>query len=122
MRASGVYSYQKPLLGKLKHCFPKGVYLDLDSFSEDYLTSQAGRLLADAEKSVVYFACSEPEAPMGVALRLAEILIRRSMPSLVVLQGQHPRLGKLLSNRENIVFTQNPTEEQLFGLLEDFLQ
>ncbi|CAA9264817.1 MAG: hypothetical protein AVDCRST_MAG95-2470 [uncultured Adhaeribacter sp.] len=120
LRPAGVYSYQKPLLEKLKQRFPAGVYLDLDAFSEDYLTAQAGRLLAEADKSAVYFACTEPEAPLGPALHLAEIIIRRPANSLVILQGKQPRLEKLFGNRENIVFAQNPSEEEFFQQLENF--
>ena len=119
---AGVYSYQKPILEKLKRRFPEGVYLDLDSFSEDYLTGQACRMVEEADKSVLYFTSSEPDAPLGSALRLAEILIRQSPASLVVLQGQHTRLERLFSNRGNLIFAHNPTEEQLFGLLDDFLR
>ena len=122
LSAARVYSYRKPLLEKLKQRFPEGVYLDLDSFSDDYLTTQACRLVKEADKNVLYFTSSEPDAPLGAALRLAEILIRRSANSLVVLQGPHTRLERLFSNRENIVFAHNPNEEQLFSFLEDYLR
>lgn len=114
------YSYQKPLLTKIKRHFPDVIYLDMDAHSEEFLVSQACRLVAQAEVGVIYFNSSAPETSLGATLPLAEVLIRRQEKTLVILQGPHSRLERLLINRSNLTFLNNPSEELLLEHLRDF--
>ncbi len=114
------YSYQKPVLGQVKKQFPSLDYLDLDTFSEEFLIMQACQMIALADKCGVYFKSLEPEAPLGATLRLAEILIRRQQPTLVILQGANTRLERLFSNRPALVFFKNPEELTLQEYLDLF--
>ncbi|RDC64579.1 hypothetical protein [Adhaeribacter pallidiroseus] len=103
-------AYQKPMLEQVKKQFSGLDYLDLDGFSEEFLTKQACQLAELADICGVYYKSFAPEASLGATLPLAEILIRRSQPTLVILQGTHIRLEKLFSNRSNLIFLKNPEE------------
>lgn len=117
-----VYAYHQPLLTAVKRCFPALTCLDLDSFSEEFLIMQAGRLLAQADRCVVYFASAAPETPPGATLLLAEVLLRRPAASLVGLQGQHTRFERLFAQRPNLVFLPNPSETLFLEQLTAFLE
>ena len=117
-----VYSYHQPLLTEVKRLFPALTCLDLDSFSEEYLMMQAGRLLEQADQCVVYFASPAPETPLGATLSLAEGLLRRPAASLVVVQGQHTRLERLFAQRRPLTFLSNPSEALFLKQLAAFLR
>ncbi len=107
------FSYHKPILEQVKKQFPDLSFLDLDTFSEEFLINQACQLVELASKCGVYFTSLEPDASFGATLRLAEVLIRRQQPTLVVLQGTHTRLERLFGNRSNLNFLKNPAELML---------
>jgi hypothetical protein len=107
------YSYHKPILGQVKKQFPDLDFLDLDTFSEEFLITQGCQMVELASKCGVYFKSLEPDAALGATLRLAEVLIRRQQPTLVILQGTHTRLERLFGNRLNLNFLKNPEELML---------
>ena len=106
-----VYSYHKPVLTKVKQAFPDTTVLDLDSFSDDFLVTQACQLLGQATKCVVYFRSISADAKMGGLTRLAEVLIQRQQNSLVIVRGEHNRLTRLFSDRQQVTFLNNPDEQ-----------
>ncbi len=114
------YVYQKPILAKIKNCFPKVDCLDVDAYSEEFLMSQACQVAEQAESCVVYFNSPESDNSLGASVRLAEVLIRRQQKSQVILQGENQRLERLFTNRDYLTFFKNPEEELLFQNLEDF--
>ncbi|QMU30596.1 hypothetical protein [Adhaeribacter radiodurans] len=115
-----IFPYQKPLLIKVKNYFPKVDCLDVDSFSEEFLITHTCQVTQQAERCSIYFNCPEPDISLGATIRLAEVLIRRQQQSLVILQGEHQRLERLLTNRTQLTFFKNPEEQLLFQNLEDF--
>lgn len=114
------YSYRKPILEKVKIQFPDLDFLDLDAESEEFLVAQAGQLVQLADTCVFYLKSLDPEASLGAGLSLVEILIRRPQPTLVILQGTHNRLERLLSNRATLTFLKNVDEPMLFAHLATF--
>ncbi len=115
------YSYENPFLSQVKKQFPEIVYLDIDSFSDDFLVTQACQLVEQAEVCVVYFTSTAPAARMGSSARLAEVLIRKQNKSLVGLQGANTRIERLFTARTHLSFLLNPGQEMLLTRLASFL-
>lgn len=115
------YSYQKPVLNLVKQSIPGMIYLDVDSFSDDFLVTQACQLLEQATVSVVYFKSASSEAKIGSLVRFAETLIRIQNEKLIVVQGQHNRLERVFSNRSNLNLLNNPDERYFTTQLISFL-
>lgn len=114
------YSYQKPLLAQIKKQFPSVEYLDLDTYSDEFLITQACQMVEQANSCGIYFKILDSEAALGAILRLAEVVIRRTQNGLVVLQGSHSRLERLFSHRPTLIFLKNPNEHSLLEQLGNF--
>lgn len=76
------------------------------------LVTQAYRLLEEAEQAVVY-VIGEEEAGIGTLTPLLEQVIRQRQKCLVLLQGQHPRLHRMLSGRPGLDYFTSEKEEYL---------
>lgn len=106
------YSYQKPILSWIKQTVHSVDCLDIDSFTEDYLITQACQMLENATTKVVYFKSAVIDASMGSLARLAEVLIQNTEGKrLMILEGQHTRLEKIFLNRPGLEFLHNPDKE-----------
>ncbi|PSR55807.1 hypothetical protein AHMF7605_21055 [Adhaeribacter arboris] len=119
LQPDSAYTYQKPILTKIKSSFPKVNSLDVDAYSEEFLVSQACQLIEQADRCGIYFNSPDPEISLGSTIRLVEVLIRRQQKNLVILNGEHQRLERLFSNRAQLTFFKNPGEQLLFQYLKD---
>jgi hypothetical protein len=116
---TGVFNYQKPPLQWVNKTFPGSTTLDLDQQSDAVLVQYACRLLEEAEQAVVYVH-SESETGFGSLSPLVEQLIRYRQKCLLLLQGQHPRLHRMLSSRPDTLFFSGEKEEELLERVREF--
>ncbi|GEO02574.1 hypothetical protein AAE02nite_02380 [Adhaeribacter aerolatus] len=107
------FSFQRPLLSWLKARNPEMAVLDLDSFSDEMLVKQAGRLIQEAVKYAVYFKVAEPDAKLGAAFKLLEEIIGEDKPGLILLEGTHARLTAILQSRPHLQFNTVPNPEEV---------
>ncbi|PIQ22766.1 MAG: hypothetical protein COW65_01225 [Cytophagales bacterium CG18_big_fil_WC_8_21_14_2_50_42_9] len=107
------FSYQQPILQWVKEIAPATITLDMDTFSEELLVSQACRLLQEATSFIVYFKTEAKEAPFRAAQKVVEELIWKDKPGTVLLEGQHRRLQLMLPARSHISFQAGESAEAL---------
>jgi hypothetical protein len=116
---TGPFTYQRPTLQWVKHAYPGTTTLDLDHQSNAMLVTYACRLLEEVEQAVVYVS-SEAETGFGSLAPLLEQLIRHRQKCLVLLQGQYPRLHRMLSSRPDALFFSAEKEDELRERVKDF--
>jgi hypothetical protein len=106
------FSYQRPLLSWLKARNPEIVVLDLDSFSDEILVTQAGRLVQEAAKFAIYFKVTEPNANLAGAFKLLEEIIREDKTGFILIEGTHTRLTAIVQARPHLQLklVDNPAE------------
>jgi nucleoside-triphosphatase THEP1 len=121
LSAAGTFTYQKPILQWVKQGFPAVTVLDLDQRSEPVLVTYACRLLEEAEQAVIYFI-GEKEAGFATLTPLLEQIIRQRHKCLVLLQGQHPRLHRMLSARSDLRYFFSEEEEELRERVRELLE
>jgi hypothetical protein len=99
---TAAFSYNRPLLQWLKAQAPEIAVLDIDSYSDEMLISQAGRLLREAIFYAVYFKVAETNAQLGSAFKLVEEIIREDKPGLILIEGDHARLTAIVQARPHL--------------------
>lgn len=87
----------------LKARTPEMTVLDIDSFSDEMLVSQATRLLTESTQYAIYFKVTTPNAPLGTAFKLLEEIIRETKPALILLEGTHARLSAIVQARTHLM-------------------
>ena len=115
LESSIAFSYKRPLLLWLNNEAPEITGLDIDSFSDEMLVTQACRLVQDAALYAVYFKVAEPNTPLGAAFKLLEEIIREDKSALILLEGTHSRLTAIVQARPylQLEVVQNPDEIKL---------
>jgi len=111
------FAYQQPILQWVKEIAPATITLDLDTFSEELLVSQACRLLQEATSFIVYFRTENTEVPFRAAQKVVEELIWKDKPGTVLLEGGHRRLQLMLPVRPHISFQVSESVEELKSFL-----
>jgi len=115
------FSFQRPLLSWLKAQNAEIAVLDVDSLSDEMLTTQAGRLMQEAAKYAIYFKVAEPNANLGAAFKLVEEIIKEEKPGLIIIEGTHARLTAIVQSRPHLQYTPvNSPEEVKLHLKEYF--
>jgi hypothetical protein len=112
LSSAAAFTYQKPPLQWVKQTFPDTTTLDLDDRSDALLVRYACRVLEEANQVIIYFQ-SEKEAGFGTLAPLLEQVIRQRQKCLVLLQGQHPRLHRMLQARPELPFFSSEEEADL---------
>ena len=107
------FSYQRPLLPWLTAQAPGLAVLDIDSFSDEMLVSQAGRLIQEAAAYAVYFKVAEPNAQLGAAFKLLEEIIRGDKPALILTEGTHARLDAIMQARPHLLLKKVTSQEEV---------
>ena len=69
---------------------------DLDNYSDDLVTNTAIQAVDQAEKVVVFITSSSPDSKLGSVLKLMNVLARNKRQKLLIYNGSHPMLDKML--------------------------
>ncbi|TRX51626.1 hypothetical protein FNH22_23995 [Fulvivirga sp. M361] len=69
---------------------------DLDNYSDDLVTNTAIQAVDQAEKVVVFITSSSPNSKLGSVLKLLNVLVRNKRQKLLIYNGSHPMLDKML--------------------------
>ena len=111
-------AYEKELISWAKNQFPGISTFDLDNHSEVLMFSYAETLAEQADRLVVYVKTRE--VPAGKFIRLAEKLIARKFPILVIMQGENALLSRMFSVLKDS-FYKGLSEEEGKKMTEEFL-
>jgi nucleoside-triphosphatase THEP1 len=88
------YTYEKPVLSRLKQLVPELVVFDFDTQSDGLMARYAIELLEKAEKAVVILELQEAQAT-GLITFLEKVIACQNK-CMVLLYGRHPLVQKML--------------------------
>ena len=115
------FQYQQPVVQWVKEMAPAAITLDLDTFSEEMLVTQACRLIQEAARFVVYFKSENEEVPLRAVQKIVEELIWKEKPGTVLLEGKHRWVQVMLPARPHLTFQTADSVEDLKLFLRDAL-
>ncbi|MHA6246415.1 hypothetical protein ACXYMU_00645 [Pontibacter sp. CAU 1760] len=116
-----VAAYHKALPAHVKKELPAVAVLDVDTSSGELTLHYALRLLRESEKAVVYVSADASRADFGGTMPLLEELFEGRAETLVLLDGNHPRLLRMLQARPQVQFRQ-VNEEEALAVTKAFLE
>jgi hypothetical protein len=106
-------TYIKPLLGRVKQQLPEVAVLDIDAQSDELLRHYALRLLRESDKAVIYIQADAATTGFGSMMPLLEELFQEQPNKLILLQGDYPRLLRMLRARPQVQFKQVKEDDVL---------
>lgn len=128
------FSYQNSILSEAKARFPHITVYDCDNHSEPLVVRYAVDLLTQAERAAVIFQVEEASEAtpseqanalsltgLGNLRMLFEELMQSVSGRLVIENGSHPLLEKMLAPLPETARLQNLTDAEMIGKMTEFL-
>ncbi len=106
-------AYRKALPEQVQQQLPALAVLDIDATSGELVLHYALRLLRESEKAVVYIKADAAVTGFGAMLPLLEELFQSQGNRMILLEGEHPRLLRMLQARPQVRFAQTDEENAL---------
>jgi len=112
------FAYEKELILWAKKQFSDISTFDVDNQSEALMFSYA-QTMAELPGKLAVYVVAEEKVSAAKALRLAEKLTSRKLPTLVIMQGENAMLNRMFGLLKD-VFHKVQTEEEGKKLMEEF--
>lgn len=117
--AQAPVTYAVPLLERLKELKQGITTFEFDNFSEESIRQYGIELLKQSEQAAVVLAIEAPDAPIsGLTTFFNRMLKAKPSRLLMAMQGEQPLLQKMMQGLGGENFYDNPSEEELLGLLQ----